>query len=176
MSKTFTHAGVSRTGTVLKARWCNGADRVKALIKDGQSDIDIIELRHPMDKVAALAYLLSIDFDNGNAEVRGVLEAAATKYGVAGYIVEKVTRPRGRPAKTIAAADELSPADIAEMEAELVSVAVVSTVRQGDGPETVVEDDVVMDNRIDMPTRALSMTPSAIRKREARARAAEKAA
>jgi hypothetical protein len=177
MSKTFSHAGVSRTGTVLKARWCNGADRVKALIKDGQGDIDIIELRHAMDKPSALAYLLSIDFDNGNTEVRGVLVAAATKYGVEGYVVEKVAKPRGRPAKAV---DELSDADIAAMEAELAAAGVVSTMRTGDGVEDdVVENDVadeavtalvVEDNRIGMPEK--SMSPSAIRKRAARALAA----
>ena len=92
--KTFSHAGVSRTGLTLKVRWCNGADRVKALIKDGQADIDIIELRNPMSKDEAVAYLLAIDFDNGNAEVRTALETEATKRGLDGYVVEKVKKPR----------------------------------------------------------------------------------
>ena len=90
MTKLFSHAGVSRTGTVMKVRWCNGADRVKALIKDGQKDIDIVELPSPMDKDSAVLLLLSINFDNGNAEVRSVLEAEATKRGLEGYVVEKV--------------------------------------------------------------------------------------
>lgn len=72
---TFSHAGVSRREGELKVRYANSADRVKVLIKGGHTDIDIVELKFPMTKEEAVAYLLSIDFDNGNAEVRACLEA-----------------------------------------------------------------------------------------------------
>lgn len=76
MSNLFSHAGVSRQNGSFKVRFCNDALRVKVLAKNGHKDIDVIELREPMTKEAAIAYLLSIDFDNGNKEVRAALEAA----------------------------------------------------------------------------------------------------
>jgi hypothetical protein len=53
--------------------------RTKVLIKNGHTDIDIIELKHAMSKEDALAYLMSIDFANGNVLVQAALEAEVTK-------------------------------------------------------------------------------------------------
>ena len=171
MTKLFSHAGVSRTGTVMKVRWCNGADRVKALIKDGQKDIDIVELPSPMDKDSAVLLLLSINFDNGNAEVRSVLEAEATKRGLEGYVVEKVRKPRAKKADAVVAD---SADDLAAIEAAVIAAAVVTQMPTGDAlpeaePTAEPEAD---DNRIELPARELSQSPAAIRKREARAKAA----
>ena len=82
MSNLYSHAGVSRLNGKMKVRFCNDALRVKVLAKNGHKDIDIVEMRNPMSKEDAVAYLLSIDFDNGNAEVRAALEEAADKRGV----------------------------------------------------------------------------------------------
>lgn len=79
---SFTHAGVSRLNGKIKVRYANGKERVKVLIKNGHKDIDLIEIRHAMTKEEAVAYLLRIDFDNGNAEIRAALEAEAKKRGV----------------------------------------------------------------------------------------------
>jgi len=79
MSKSFTHAGVSKLDGEFKVRFANDAMRTKVLIKNGHTDIDIIELKHAMTKEDALAYLMSIDFANGNAEVQAALEAEVTK-------------------------------------------------------------------------------------------------
>lgn len=76
---TFAYAGVSRQKGEFKARWANDAARVKILAKSGHSDIDVIELPNPMTKVEAVEYLLSINFDNGRAEVRAALEEALNK-------------------------------------------------------------------------------------------------
>jgi len=62
MSKTFTHAGVSKLDGSFKVRFANDAMRTKVLIKSGHTDIDLIELPNPMTKEDAVAYLLSIDF------------------------------------------------------------------------------------------------------------------
>jgi hypothetical protein len=78
MSK-FTHAGVSRFKGEFKARFANDAMRVKLLEKNGHKDLDILELPSPMTKIEALEYLISIDFDNGNAEVRAALEAGLSR-------------------------------------------------------------------------------------------------
>lgn len=75
----FSHAGVSKLNGEFKVRFANDALRVKVLAKNGHKDIDIIELKHPMTKEEAVAFLLSINFDNGNKEVRAALEAEAEK-------------------------------------------------------------------------------------------------
>lgn len=79
MSKSFTHAGVSKLDGEFKVRFANDSLRTKVLIKNGHTDIDIIELKHAMTKEDAVAYLLSIDFDNGNKAVRAALEAEQGK-------------------------------------------------------------------------------------------------
>ena len=79
MNATFTQAGVSRLKGEFKARFANDALRVKVLAKNGHTDIDLIELPTPMTKEAAVAYLLEINFDNGNTEVRAALEAEVEK-------------------------------------------------------------------------------------------------
>jgi hypothetical protein len=81
MSK-YSHAGVSSLNGEFKVRFCNDALRTKVLQKNGHKSIDIVELREPMTKEDAVAYLLKIDFDNGNKAVRAALEAAADKRGV----------------------------------------------------------------------------------------------
>ena len=100
---TYTHAGVSRQNGEFKVRFCNDALRVKVLAKNGHKDIDIVELRHPMSKEDAVAYLMSIDFANGNKEVQAALDAAAEKRGVTkpATAKTKVTAP-GSKAKATA--------------------------------------------------------------------------
>jgi len=62
MSKTFSHAGVSKLDGNFKVRFANDAMRTKVLIKSGHTDIDLMELPNPMTKEDAVAFLLSIDF------------------------------------------------------------------------------------------------------------------
>jgi hypothetical protein len=78
----FSHAGVSKLNGEFKVRFANDALRVKVLAKNGHKDIDIVELKTPMTKEAAVAYLLSIDFANGNKAVQSALNEAAGKRGV----------------------------------------------------------------------------------------------
>ena len=85
MSKSFTHAGVSRLNGTFKVRFANDALRVKVLAKGGHTDIDLIELKHAMSKEDAVAFLMSIDFatrdGKTNAEVQAALEAEIDKRG-----------------------------------------------------------------------------------------------
>jgi hypothetical protein len=78
----FTHAGVSKLNGEYKVRFCNDGLRVKVLAKNGHKDIDIVPLPHPMTKEQVVAYLIQINFDNGNSTIRAALEAAADKRGV----------------------------------------------------------------------------------------------
>ena len=83
MSKSFTHAGVSRLNGEFKVRFANDALRVKVLAKNGHKDIDIVELKHPMSKEDAISYLLEIDFATRdgvtNAEVQAAILAEVDK-------------------------------------------------------------------------------------------------
>ena len=76
---TFKYAGVSKLNGKVKARFANDQMRVKVLAKNGHSDIDIIELEYPMTKEEAVAFLLKINFDNGNKTVRAAIEAEVEK-------------------------------------------------------------------------------------------------
>jgi hypothetical protein len=76
MSAVFTHAGVSTLNGVTKARFANDALRVKVLAKNGHRDIDIIELKNPMSKEEAIAFLLSIDFATANGVTNAATQSA----------------------------------------------------------------------------------------------------
>ena len=122
----FTHAGVSTLKGVTKVRFANDALRVKVLAKNGHKDIDIIELRHPMTKEDAVAFLLEIDFANGNKEVQAALDAAAGKRGVKAKptmaAIEKkvaVKKAEAKKAAPKAKAVQTEAAAIAAVEAEL---------------------------------------------------------
>ena len=95
---TYSHAGVSSLNGEFKVRFANDGLRVKVLQKNGHKSIDIVELKTPMTKEDAVAYLLKIDFDNGNKAVRAALEAAADKRGVTPKAPAKVATK----AKTVA--------------------------------------------------------------------------
>ena len=79
----FSHAGVSKLNGEFKVRFANDALRVKVLAKNGHTDIDIIELKHPMTKEDAVAYLMEIDFATRdgvtNADVQAALAAELDK-------------------------------------------------------------------------------------------------
>ena len=92
----YSHAGVSSLNGEFKVRFANDALRVKVLAKNGHKSIDIVELKNPMTKEDAVAYLLKIDFDNGNKAVRAALEQAADKRGV--------TAPKAKVSKPVAKA------------------------------------------------------------------------
>jgi hypothetical protein len=52
----------------MKFRVANDMTRVKVLAKNGHTDIDLIELKEPLTKEAAVAFLLSIDFATSNGK------------------------------------------------------------------------------------------------------------
>ena len=99
----YSHAGVSRQNGDMKVRFCNDAMRVKVLAKNGHKDIDIVELREPMTKEAAVAFLFTINFANGNKDVQAAMEAAADKRGVT---VAKAKAPAKPKAAVKTVADE----------------------------------------------------------------------
>jgi hypothetical protein len=107
MSKSFTHAGVSKLNGEFKVRFANDQMRVKVLAKNGHKDIDILELKHAMTKEDAVAFLLSIDFDNGNKEVRAALEAEQGKRSEAPAKADKPKAEKAPKAKATKAAPSM---------------------------------------------------------------------
>lgn len=72
----YSYAGVSRRQGRMRPRWANDQARIKTLIRTGHTDIDLIPLPKAMTRTEALTWLISIDFDNGNPEVREALAHA----------------------------------------------------------------------------------------------------
>ena len=78
-TKTFTHAGVSTLGGIVKARFANDAMRVKVLQKGGHTDIDMAELLFPSTKTQAVEALIKAGFHKDNAAVQAALAAELDK-------------------------------------------------------------------------------------------------
>jgi hypothetical protein len=111
MSKVYSHAGVSELNGEFKVRFCNDALRVKVLAKNGHKNIDIIELKNPMTKEDIVAFLVSIDFANGNKAVQAALEVAADKRGLTVAPKAVVAKPKAKaPAKKAVVPADAEPA------------------------------------------------------------------
>jgi len=92
MSQLFTVAGTSTLpdgGT--KVRFANDMTRVKVLVKGGHENIDLIELPKAMTKEDIVAYLIKIDFANGDADKAAAINAEASKRKV-GEAAPKVSK------------------------------------------------------------------------------------
>jgi hypothetical protein len=94
-NKSFRFAGVSTRAGVIKVRFSDRANYVAALQKVGDLDIDLIELKVPMNKVDAVKYLISIEFSNGNAAVARVLKEFLDKRE---NIADQIVAPESVPA------------------------------------------------------------------------------
>lgn len=131
MSKLFKVAGVSRRNGTFKARFANDMTRVKVLAKTGSSDIDLIELKEPMTKEDAVAFLISIDFDNGNTEIRNALEQELDKRTVTPKATKAAKAPKAKKstpsldaikARGEAAKKSASKASKADIEAQMADL------------------------------------------------------
>jgi hypothetical protein len=118
----YTHAGVSKLNGEFKVRFANDMMRVKVLAKNGHKDIDIVELKTPMTKEDAVAFLLSIDFANGNKSVQAALEQAADKRGV--------TAPKAKVSKPVAKATKTPVAKTTKAPVQTQSEAIKAVVAE----------------------------------------------
>jgi hypothetical protein len=78
MSKTILFAGVSRVAGELKFRTATDDKRFLQLIKLGDTDVEMINLRAETKQEAAQE-LLSRNFANGRADIEALLESVAGK-------------------------------------------------------------------------------------------------
>lgn len=103
----FSHAGVSKLNGEFKVRFANDALRVKVLAKNDHTDIDIIELKHPMTKEDAVAYLMEIDFATRdgvtNLEVQAALAAELDKRSPTDKAPKAAKAPKAKAKPTMKA-------------------------------------------------------------------------
>ena len=78
-SKTFAVAGVSTFKDGTKIRFANDAARVKILIKNGHTDIDLVDLPREMTKGEIAQHLFETGFANGRPAVEAAIEDLAKK-------------------------------------------------------------------------------------------------
>ncbi len=101
--ETFKVAGTSKLPTgETKVRFANDMTRVKVLLKGGHTDIDLVELPKAMTKEDIVAYLIKMDFADGNADKAAAIqaEAAKRKVGEAAPKAKAVTKNVKVTAKT----------------------------------------------------------------------------
>lgn len=89
MSQLFKVAGTSKRLGQTKVRFANDMTRVKVLVKGEHEDIDLIELPREMTKEDIVAYLIEINFADGNADKLAAINAEATKRKVGEAVVPK---------------------------------------------------------------------------------------
>ena len=78
-SKTFAVAGISTQNGKTKVRFANDATRIKILIKNGHTDIELIDLPHEMTKAEIAQYMIEQDFANGRPAVIEAVKDLAKK-------------------------------------------------------------------------------------------------
>lgn len=88
----FTAAGVSRSNGKVKVRFCSDTVlRIKNLQKQGDTDINIIDLPHPMNKVEICTYLLAHpSFQSYNTYIAEILESkkSVNKLNLVGAVTQ----------------------------------------------------------------------------------------
>lgn len=78
-SKTFSVAGVSTHKDGTKIRFANDSARVKILIKNGHTGIDLIDLPSEMTKAEIAQHLFETDFAKGRPAVLEAIQDLAKK-------------------------------------------------------------------------------------------------
>lgn len=67
--KRFAVAGVSTLNGKTKIRFANDGARIKILIKNGHSDVELVDLPREMTKAEIAQHLTEIDFAKGRPAV-----------------------------------------------------------------------------------------------------------
>lgn len=105
--KRFAVAGVSTQDGDTKVRFANDMMRIKILQKNGHTNINLVELPSEMTKSEAVAYLRSIEFGKGNADIESALAHVEKKNPVA--VSTPATKAPKAKAKVAATSDEDAP-------------------------------------------------------------------
>ena len=119
MSKTIYFAGVSRVAGELKFRTATDDKRFLQLIKLGDTDVEMINLRAETKQEAA-EELLSRNFANGRVDIQALLESVAGK-------IAKPTR-----ARTVKIKKSSMQAEPKKLSVEEANKIILSTMREID--------------------------------------------
>jgi hypothetical protein len=77
--KKFAVAGVSTLNGKTKIRFANDAARIKILIKNGHTDVELIDLPQEMTKAEIAQYMSAQQFGSGNPAVQAAIRDLAKK-------------------------------------------------------------------------------------------------
>lgn len=100
--KTFAVAGVSTFKDGTKIRFANDAARVKILVKNGHTEIELIDLPREMTKAEIAEYLHDTDFARGRVAVMDAIKDLAKKNRVkAATKVSKSTKTTAASAEAV---------------------------------------------------------------------------
>jgi hypothetical protein len=77
--KKFGVAGVSTLNGRTKIRWANDAMRIKILVKNGHSNVELINLPREMTKREIALYLQEIGFMQDNVDVQAAIRYTLRK-------------------------------------------------------------------------------------------------
>jgi len=95
--KRFAVAGISTLNGVTKVRFANDAARIKILIKNGHTDVELIDLPREMTKAEIAEYMHEQDFAKGRVAVIDAVKDLAKKNRVkaAGSVNKSTTTTAG---------------------------------------------------------------------------------
>lgn len=77
--KKFAVAGISTLEGKTKVRFANDAARVKLLIKNGHTDIELVDLPREMTKAEIAQFMYDTDFAKGRVHVMDAIKDLAKK-------------------------------------------------------------------------------------------------
>ncbi len=72
--KKFAVAGISTQNGKTKVRFANDAARVKILIKNGHTDIELIDLPREMTKAEIAQHMIDTGFGKGNSAIEAAIK------------------------------------------------------------------------------------------------------
>jgi hypothetical protein len=77
--KKFAVAGVSTLEGKTKIRFANDAARIKILIKNGHTDVELIDLPREMTKAEIAQHMIATGFGKGDAAIEAAVADLAKK-------------------------------------------------------------------------------------------------
>jgi hypothetical protein len=99
--KKFAVAGVSTQAGKTKVRFANDSTRIKILVKNGHTDIELVDLPHEMTKAEIAEHMHSTGFGQGNPAILAAIKDLAKKNKV--KLVEASTQATAVTAEAVTA-------------------------------------------------------------------------
>lgn len=78
--KLFTVVGTSTLDGKTKVRFANDVMRIKVLAKNGHTNVNLIELPQPLNKVDAVRYMQAQNYGADNLDIQAAMAHILKKY------------------------------------------------------------------------------------------------